>query len=201
MSSPSPGPPSVNEHTYQPSETSDHGLLNHSHSCLCPEKSTEEKNETNHAHCHHGIKNHAHHHNIIGITHAPSPVTNHTHSINQSVHVHVHASPKTGHAPKIIPPNCNCHLQNNDSSSELHETGSRKLEADDSIEVSPLPPALPPRPPPRPRTDGHGTLTSRSRRPLRPGDVTLFLFHVCVCDLLSSFIISINKVQYCVALT
>lgn len=36
-----------------------------------------------------------------------------------------------------------------------------KQEADDRIEISPLPPALPPRPPPRPRVDGQGTLNAR----------------------------------------
>lgn len=45
---------------------------------------------------------------------------------------------------------------------EVVEGGGRKIEADDRIEVSPLPPALPPRPPPRPRGEGLGTLNSRS---------------------------------------
>lgn len=39
----------------------------------------------------------------------------------------------------------------------------RKLDADDRIDISPLPPALPPRPPPRPRAEGHSTLGSRTR--------------------------------------
>lgn len=194
MSSPSPGPPSGGELTYQPSETSDHALLSHSHSCLCPEKVAEaQKSDTNHPHCHPSAKQqqqqHAHHHNVIGLTHPPPGSTNHQHGVNQSVHVHVHASPKTGQAPKVVPPTCNCHLQTNNESSpaEIHDTNivqNRKLEADDSIEVSPLPPALPPRPPPRPRIDGHGTLTSRVRP--REGKPSVYMYQYILLYLYST---------------
>lgn len=49
---------------------------------------------------------------------------------------------------------------------EIREGGGlqeTKQDADDRIEISPLPPALPPRPPPRPRVDGQGTLNARGQ--------------------------------------
>ncbi|RZC36952.1 hypothetical protein BDFB_007382 [Asbolus verrucosus] len=161
MSSPSPDPQKGVDHTYQSSETSDHGLLTHGHACPCNEKANIDSSKTDlHAHC---LSKSSHHHNIISLSHVPAN-TNHIHPINQSVHVHVHASPKTAHTPKI-PSTCTCHLQE-DADAIAEADGSlgqsaRKLEADDRIEVSNLPPALPPRPPPRPRLDG--TLNSRHR--------------------------------------
>lgn len=84
--------------------------------------------------------------------------------------VNVHTSPKDTHATKLAPSSCTCHLQNeDDGGQDGHDAGvGRKLEADDRIEISPMPPALPPRPPPRPRMDGLGTLTNRSH--LRRGE-------------------------------
>lgn len=158
MSSPSPDPQKSPDHTYQSSETSDHGLLNHGHTCSCNDKSAIDSSKTDlHSHC---ISKSTHHHNIISLSHVPAN-TNHIHPINQSVHVHVHASPKTAHTPKIIPSTCTCHLQEDADVIVEADTQGRKLEPDDRIEVSNLPPALPPRPPPRPRLDG--TLGSRHR--------------------------------------
>lgn len=169
MSSPSPGPQSGPEHTYQPSDSSDHALISHTHTCQCSEKPTNidpSKCESNISHSHLSGKS-SHHHNLINLsTHGPPTTTTHTHPTNQSVHVHVHAPPSSTHPPKLQSSTCNCHLQvENENPSEILQTTapSRKIEADDRIEVSPLPPALPPRPPPRPRTEGHSTLSSRSR--------------------------------------
>lgn len=167
MSSPSPDIQKTSDHAYQTSESSDHALLTHAHTCPCTEKTSIDNPKTadgSHTHC---ITS-SHHHNVINLSHIPPTTTSHIHPISQAVHVHVHASPKSGHAPKVTTtkPKCNCHLQdNNDSNVETQEqniaASGRKLEADDRIEVSPLPPALPPRPPPRPRFDEHGTLSSR----------------------------------------
>lgn len=158
MSSPSPDPQKAAEHTYQSSETSDHGLLAHGHPCPCADKPVDSSKSELHGHC---LSKSSHHHNIISLSHVPAN-TNHIHPINQSVHVHVHASPKTAHSPKIVPSTCTCHLQEDaDAIAEAEVAQGRKLEADDRIEVSNLPPALPPRPPPRPRLDG--TLSSRHR--------------------------------------
>lgn len=150
MSSPSPGHMTVGELPYQP-EPTDHITL--SQSCLCPEKVEDPT--------HAFQKQHTHHHNIIGLSHAPANPASHL----SQVHVHVHASPKTREVPKNTANSCNCHLVQNSDSGEIQDATivqTRKLD-DDSIEVSPLPPALPPRPPPRPRPDGHGTLSTRRR--------------------------------------
>lgn len=172
MSSPT-GTPSIPESTYQSAEPTDHGLISppHHNTCLCDQKSEPPNHAHQHCHPPTGLSPSHHRRNVLGLPHAPSPTTNRAHSVNQSVHVHVHASPKTGHAPKIIPlpPSCGCHLHNaSETPVEIHDS-NRKLDADDSIEVSPLPPALPPRPPPRPRIDGHGTLNSRTRGLHRTG--------------------------------
>lgn len=155
MSSPSPpDPQKVVEHSYQTSEEGDHVLLTHSHACQCSEKcALDSKAETTHIHCL------SHHHNVLNLTHVPPSSTSHIHPVSQSVHVHVHASPKTGHTSKVNPPTCNCHTENTENTAETTIRQNRKIEADDRIEVSPLPPALPPRPPPRPRNE----LTSRPR--------------------------------------
>jgi hypothetical protein len=186
MSSSSPDPQKPGDHPYQSSESSDHDLLGHGHACPCGDKTSIDPSKTDHhTHC---LSKSTHHHNIIGLSHVPAN-TNHIHPISQSVHVHVHASPKTAHTPKIVPSTCSCHLQEDadavaEADAALGQT--RKLEADDRIEVSNLPPALPPRPPPRPRLDG--TLNSRHRarsctyRVLRlnksSSDVTFILCHV-----------------------
>lgn len=150
MSSPSPDIQKPPDLAYPSPETAD--LLKHSHNCPCSEKPPLDAPKPDLPPC---LKNP--HHHIIGHAHAAP----HVHPVS----VHVHASPKSGHAPKLAPPSCNCHLQGDVGSvgvQEVVEGGGRKIEADDRIEVSPLPPALPPRPPPRPRGEGLGTLTSRS---------------------------------------
>lgn len=151
MSSPSPGLNQMGEMPYQPEP----GVIEHlQQQCLCPEMPQDDVLCNIH-------KPHVHHHNVIGLSHPPSTTPSHL----SQVHVHVHASPKTREVAKSAPPTCNCHLGNSDSVEIIQDANiiqTRKLD-DDSIEVSPLPPALPPRPPPRPRTDGHGTLPSRMR--------------------------------------
>lgn len=162
-SSPEPqkrGPPSTSSDGLQLSETCcEHGILSsptvqhhHQHfQCKCNlEKPTTESTNaeisSSNPHCHHH--------------HVASP-------INQSVHVHVHAQPKNA-------AQCGCYHKESAepiSTADVHEresASSRKIDDDNRIEVSPLPPALPPRPPPRPRLgDGSfGTLRragSRSR--------------------------------------
>lgn len=153
MSSPSPDP-QKGDLTYQSSETSDHGLLSHVHTCTCSEKSTIESTKTElapHTHC---MPKSAHHH-VISLSHPPN-TTSHLHP-----HVHVHTTPKIETTPKM---SCTCHNKQEDCETigEIEPRGpSRKMEPDDRIEVSPLPPALPPRPPPRPRYEG--SLSSRQR--------------------------------------
>lgn len=157
MSSPPPDQQKAVDHTYQSSETSDHGLLSHLHTCPCTAEKSLNSSKTDPIHC---LTKSSHHHNIISLSHIPTN-TNHIHPpINQSVHVHVHASPKTPHANKVIPTNCTCHLDESDAIAEVDASiQGRKFDSDDRIEVSNVPPALPPRPPPpRPRFDG--TLTS-----------------------------------------
>lgn len=80
------------------------------------------------------------------------------HALSQ-VHVHVHTP--APQAPKTMA-NCTCHLQNVNDAENGGQDPERKIEADDRIEISPLPPALPPRPPPRPRYDG--SLSGRYRQ-------------------------------------
>lgn len=143
MSSPSPDPQKSTDHTYQSSETSDHGLLNHSLPCPCEKTSLDASKTDLHPHC---IPKLNHHHNIIALSHSP-PNANHVHP-----HSHAHGSPKTA--------TCTCHFQEDTDVITDSDTG-RKIEPDDRIEVSNLPPALPPRPPPRPRLDG--TINSRHR--------------------------------------
>lgn len=152
MSTPSPDP-QKGDLTYQSSETSDHGLLSHVHTCNCSEKQTvdQSKTELTHTHC----MPKSNHHHVISLSHPPN-ATSHLHP-----HVHVHTSPKIETAPKI---SCTCHKKQEDCENigEIEQRGqNRKMEPDDRIEVSPLPPALPPRPPPRPRYDG--SLNSRYR--------------------------------------
>lgn len=144
MSTPSPDL-QKGDLTYQSSETSDHGLLTHVHTCTCSDKtlSNTAKNETNHTH--------------LGTRQGNlQQIVNTSHS---SIHAHnvIHSqSPKTEHIPKVIGSSCTCHIQEDCENTEgFGQSGQgRKSEADDRIEVSPLPPALPPRPPPRPRYDG-----------------------------------------------
>lgn len=162
MSSPSPSDiQKSSDHAYQTSETSEHSLLKHPHVCSCYEKDPLPK--TDHStHCHLHPKA-THTHNVINMSHG-NP-TSHIHPTTQSVHVHVHASPKSGNAPKLPPPVCNCHLEEtSEDAQEIRESSGvqeTKQDADDRIEISPLPPALPPRPPPRPRLDGQGSLSAR----------------------------------------
>ncbi|KAF5274127.1 hypothetical protein FQR65_LT04525 [Abscondita terminalis] len=186
MSSPSPVPQSGTEHTYQPSDSSDHALLNHT--CQCNEVPNIDSSKSDSTLCHSYIPNKCkltHHHNLVNIsTHGSSNVT-HPHTTNQSVHVHVHAPPNST-LTKQPPSNCNCHIQLENENAEIRQTtpSNRKIEADDRIEVSPLPPALPPRPPPRPRTDGRSTLSSRSRIPEtnpHTGGIRKYVFWCCVC--------------------
>lgn len=161
MSSPSPDIQKSSDHAYQTSETSDHSLLKHPHVCSCCEKDPPPKTDLSTHHCHLHPKV-THTHNVINLSHA-NP-TSHIHPTTQSVHVHVHASPKSGSAPKLSPAACNCHLdETGDGGQEIRDGGVQetKQDADDRIEISPLPPALPPRPPPRPRLDGQGTLSTR----------------------------------------
>lgn len=174
MSSPSPDPQKNPDITYQQADDTDHVLLtSHTHQCQCNSEKCNldnngatTKSETSHIHCL------AHHHNVLNLTHVPPSTTNHIHPISQSVHVHVHASPKTTHTPKVVTPSCNCHVVSGNSGDGGDVSGItnsdnvvvmnqvRKVDmADDRIEVSPLPPALPPRPPPRPRNE----ITSRPR--------------------------------------
>lgn len=155
MSSPSPEiQKNPTDHTYQSSETSEHSLLKHTFNCSEKAPINCPKADSGHSHCL-GQSKGGHHHGVIGFN-----STSHVHPVS----VHVHASPKDGHVTKISPPSCTCHLQNEeDGNQDGHDGGvGRKLDADDRIEISPMPPALPPRPPPRPRTDGLGTLTNRS---------------------------------------
>lgn len=165
MSSPSPDPQKTPDIGYQ-QDDSDHVLLtSHTHQCQCNNEkcnldntAATTKSETSHIHCL------AHHHNVLNLTHVPPTTTNHIHPISQSVRVHVHASPKTSHSPKVVTPSCNCHIVNGSDGGDVTGIVSggdnvvmsqvRKIDAaDDRIEVSPLPPALPPRPPPRPRNE------------------------------------------------
>lgn len=159
MSSPSPSPQAGIDHTYQSGDTGDHP-------CQCNEKTNREssKCDANLPHSHITNKS-GHHHNLLNVTSHGNPST-HTHTTNQAVHVHVHSPPGSTHGQKIQSISCNCHLQTEvENNADIHQctVPNRKNEADDRIEVSPLPPALPPRPPPRPRTDGSNTLSSRSR--------------------------------------
>lgn len=152
MSSPSPDPPK-GDLTYQSSETSEHGLLSHVHTCNCSEKShaDQTKTELSHTHC---IPKPNHHH-VLSLSHPPN-ATSHLHP-----HVYVHTSPKIETTPKI---SCTCHNKQEDCENVVEieqRVPNRKMEPDDRIEVSPLPPALPPRPPPRPRYEG--SLNSRHR--------------------------------------
>lgn len=192
MSSSSPDPQKSQDITYQQPEDTDHVLLtSHSHQCQCNNEKCNldntggtSKSETSHIHCL------AHHHNVLNLTHVPPSTTNHIHPISQSVHVHVHASPKTSHTPKVVQPSCNCHVvsgnnsgsvsggvvvgdgidvvtgvqsaNNSDNVVVMNQVRNNKVDtADDRIEVSPLPPALPPRPPPRPRNDINSRPRSR----------------------------------------
>lgn len=138
MSSPPPG----GEMPYQPSPSP----------CHCFEKTLEPIEPPTHPQLcpsHLAKIHHAHHH--------------HGHAPPNQTHVHVHAPPKQRDTPPVT--QCNCHLSVNSDTEVIQEVNvvrERKLD-DDSIEVSPLPPALPPRPPPRPRTEGLGTLNNRRR--------------------------------------
>lgn len=175
MSSPLPGSQSSTENHYQPSDSNDHALLNHANACQCHDKTNSDpsKCESGSSHCHLNNKNN-HHHNLINLSlHVPT----HSHSTNTAVHVHPHSTPTSVHSSKVQTSTCNCHLQSeNQSNLEIiqQSVSNRKHEADDRIEVSPLPPALPPRPPPRPRIDDLNTLSTRSRN--RECKLNLFLF-------------------------
>lgn len=169
MSAPSPDIQKTGgEHTYQQtSDTSEHSLLKHPHVCSCCEKDSTPLKTDHSTHCHSHPKI-THTHNVINLTHG-NP-TNHMHPTTQSVHVHVHASPKSGSATKLPSTGCNCHLEEitGENGQEIRESGgggqeTKHQDTDDRIEISPLPPALPPRPPPRTRFEGQGTLMSSSR--------------------------------------
>ncbi|XP_018327733.1 homeobox protein 2 isoform X2 [Agrilus planipennis] len=192
MSSPSPGPQSSIENAYHPSDTSEHALLSFNHTRQCIENNCPLENpKPCNIQCSH-VKP-SHHHNILNHPHHTTLSTSHSqNAINQAVHVHVHNSLNQVLPSKVSPPPCNCHLQSdNESNLEKHEVvahgqNKNKIEVDDRIEVSPLPPALPPRPPPRPRSDGLGTLNSRSL----PGDysanpsgggIRKYVFCCCAC--------------------
>ncbi|XP_057656834.1 uncharacterized protein LOC130894209 isoform X1 [Diorhabda carinulata] len=143
MSTPSPDP-QKGEINYQSSETSDRVLLTHIHTCTCTEKPLTEPSTNSRSGNLQQIVNNSH-------------GSNHIHTV-----AHSH-SPKITHSSKMKGGNCNCHKQEDcEDIAEFEQTDQvRKTDADDRIEVSPLPPALPPRPPPRPRYDG--SLGSRYR--------------------------------------
>ncbi|KAB0804276.1 hypothetical protein PPYR_01246 [Photinus pyralis] len=196
MSSPSPVSQIPTEHTYQPSDSSDHVLISHNN-CQCTEVLNKDSPKCDPNVCHSFPQNKCksnHHHNLINLsTHGPANTT-HSHSTNQSVHVHVHSPPGSTLSKQPPQTACNCHSPlENESNADVHQTiqSNRKIEADDRIEVSPLPPALPPRPPPRPRTDVHGTLNSRSR--IRPpsttgGGIRKYVFWCCACGGLATIL-------------
>lgn len=173
MSSPSPDLQKT-DHLYLSNEggtgSDDHTPLNHSHQCSCAEKASLDPiaKTDSPKHTHHSLSKTAHHH-VINLSHPPT-TTSHIHPI-QSVPKHVHASSpsNTCHSTKVITNSmCTCHVmqESSDNGNEIETSAgqnARKIEADDRIEVSPLPPALPPRPPPRQRFEGRGTTDSRFR--------------------------------------
>ncbi|CAG9764423.1 unnamed protein product [Ceutorhynchus assimilis] len=156
--------PSKMDHHYQCSESSDHGLLTHTHTCTCCRDciETPESPKTENLHPHCIAKSTAHHqHHVINLAH-PHLQTSHVHL----GHHHVPSSPKNGNQAAKLQGSCTCHIkaenETDDRSSIEPTPQTRKLD-EDRIEVSPLPPALPPRPPPRPRYDGTNSLNSRYR--------------------------------------
>lgn len=172
MSSPSPDIQKT-DHLYLSNEvgngSDDQTALNHSHQCTCSEKaSLDQISKTDSPkHGHRSLSKSSHHAAVINVSHPPT-TTSHIHPI-QSVPMHVHAaSTNTCHSTKVITNSmCTCHVMQeiSDNGNEIEPSTqyTRKIEADDRIEVSPLPPALPPRPPPRQRFDGRETLGSRCR--------------------------------------
>ncbi|XP_072391707.1 uncharacterized protein [Diabrotica undecimpunctata] len=174
MSTPSPDP-QKGELAYQSSETSDRGLLAHVHTCTCSDKPSTENTKNENTHVHAGVRSGSLQ-QIVNINHAVA----HSHS------------PKIGHAPKVKSVSCRCHIQDDcENIGEFNQTEQgRKNEADDRIEVSPLPPALPPRPPPRPRYDG--SLSSRYRSRISNhgggGGIRKYVFWCCACGGLSTIL-------------
>lgn len=155
----------------------------------------------NHSNAHlynHQLEGHIPHHSVLNLTHIPNTaggggnVVGHVGCVGQSVRmhesvrVHVHSPPSS--VRKSTPAPCNCHLA--ESSENMPREGvavGRKLE-EDSIEISPLPPALPPRPPPRPRLEGQDALNSRSlRRNCK--------FQCCECKTYFEFVDRFQKVK------
>ncbi|KAG5868087.1 hypothetical protein JTB14_008545 [Gonioctena quinquepunctata] len=178
MSSPSPDP-QKGDLAYQSSDTSDHGLLSHAHSCTCSEKPAADPPKTEHSHTHCLTKPNLHH--ALNLSHAPLATG----------HAHIHSSPKIGPMPKSVSSSCTCHIQEDcENVAERDQCGQgRKTEADDRIEVSPLPPALPPRPPPRPRYDG--SLNSRCRARIsnpNSGGIRKYVFWCCSCGGLATIL-------------
>ncbi|XP_030756895.1 uncharacterized protein LOC115882790 isoform X2 [Sitophilus oryzae] len=191
MSSASPDP-SKADHHYNSSETSDHVLLSHTHTCTCCreciEKPEPPKTELLHTHCHLKGPNH-HQHHLINIGHVPIQ-TNHVHPN----HRHVPASPKAESQSIKMVATCTCHLKvENESESvqNLEQTAQARKIDEDRIEVSPLPPALPPRPPPRPRFEGTGSLNSRYRPRISSppsGGIRKYVFWCCACGGLATIL-------------
>ncbi|CAH1117348.1 unnamed protein product [Phaedon cochleariae] len=101
-----------------------------------------------------------------------------------------HAPHKLQATPKGGAGACTCHVREEQDGGDLEQCGQgRKMEADDRIEVSPLPPALPPRPPPRPRYEG--SLSSRVRvRMATPshGGIRKYVFWCCACGGLATIL-------------
>ncbi|CAG9860764.1 unnamed protein product [Phyllotreta striolata] len=179
MSSPSPDHQKA-ELTYQSSETSDHGLLGHVHACTCSEKApSNPKNESGLSHM---------------VANRPGPVQQIVNTSHASIHVHnmIHSqSPKTERALKNKGGSCTCHIQEDCETAEgFEQTGQgRKSDADDRIEVSPLPPALPPRPPPRPRFDGSlGSRYTSRTSPHGGSGIRKYVFWCCACGGLSTIL-------------
>ncbi|XP_076258589.1 uncharacterized protein LOC143195398 isoform X3 [Rhynchophorus ferrugineus] len=191
MSSPSPDPSKVDHH-YPSSETSDHVLLSHTHTCTCCreciEKTEPPKTEHLHSHCH--TKSNSHHqHHLININHPPIQ-TSHVHPS----HRHVPSSPKPETQTTKLVGNCTCHLKTENDSEDApaieQNAQTRKID-EDRIEVSPLPPALPPRPPPRPRYDGTSSLNSRYRPRISSppsGGIRKYVFWCCACGGLATIL-------------
>ncbi|KAJ8955808.1 hypothetical protein NQ318_005349 [Aromia moschata] len=151
MSSPSPDPQKV-DHAYPSSEASDHGLLGHVHACTCSEKpSADTPPKTDPSHQPLCLPKPAHHH-VIGLGHALS-------ASGHALSAGGHAPTASGHVHALGQP---VHAHEGENVADVDQAGpqGRKLEPDDRIEVSPLPPALPPRPPP-----GRGTTAEAASAP------------------------------------
>lgn len=160
----------------QLSESAMEENINHHHKCTCDEIENFPKIET-------GIVNNHIKTPQLNNRHLNNQCNNHNCSQNRESNKasSTKTNVTTTSTPKIIQSNCTCHLQ--DSQKDKDDVNNlRKFEADDRIEISPLPPALPPRPPPRPRFDS--SLGSRYRnRNANPtsGESKKYVFCCTVC--------------------